>query len=112
MRKMYLLVLIPCCLLLATCYLFADVPHLISYQGRLTNATGVPITGAHNITFKLYTVPSGGSAIWTETQSLTLNADGLYNAMLGATTPFPGTVDFSTQYYLGIAVDGGAEICR
>ena len=112
MRKTHLLFLIPCYLLLATCCSFADVPRLISYQGRLTNAVGVPITGSHRITFKLYTVASGGLAIWTENQTTTLNAEGLYNVMLGDSTNFPLSVDYSVAYWLGIAVDGGAEICR
>jgi len=92
--------------------LFADVPHLLSYQGRLTDGTGTPLTGSHNITFQLYNAPSGGILLWTETQSLLLDADGTYSAMLGSITPFPPTVDFSVQYYLGVAVDGGAEIGR
>ncbi len=90
----------------------ADVPHLISYQGRLTNSSGVPLTGTHNITFRIYDAPSGGTLLWSETQSVTLNSDGLYDVMLGSVNPFPATLDFSKPYWLAISVDGGSEICR
>ncbi len=99
--------------LLLTSLLLADVPHLISYQGRLTNSSGVPLTGSHNITFTLYNAAVGGTALWTETHSgVVLNSDGLYNVMLGSVTPFPTTVDFSIRYWLAVSVDGGSEICR
>lgn len=91
----------------------AEIPHLISYQGRLTDDTGMPITGSHNITFALYDAEIGGVPLWVETHSsVFLNDDGLYNVMLGSVTPFPPTASFDRQYWLGISVDGGAEICR
>ena len=93
-------------------FAFADVPHLISYQGRLTDGSEFPLTGSYNITFRLYDTPSGGTTLWAETQNVTLNSDGLYNVMLGSVMPFPSTLDFSEQYWLGVSVDGGAEICR
>ena len=120
MRKMYLLlardnsplftsvVLV----MLFVSFVFADVPHLISYQGRLTDAGGAPITGSRNITFKLYDVASGGIALWSETQTVTLNSEGLYNVMLGSATPFPVSVDFSEQYWLAVEYPSGTEICR
>ncbi|MCD6595550.1 hypothetical protein J7L68_07745 [bacterium] len=116
MRKMYLNGLMSIVSLIAAIlfvgFVFADVPHLISYQGRLTNGSGVPLTGNHNITFRLYDASVGGTMLWSETQNTTLNSDGLYNVMLGDGTPFPISVDFSIPYWLAVSVDGGAEICR
>ncbi len=116
MRKMYVNVLMSIVALIAAILLigsaFADVPHLISYQGRLTNGSGVPLTGSHNITFRIYDAASGGTMIWSETQTVTLNSDGIYNVMLGSSTAFPTSLDFSKPYWLSISVDGGAEICR
>ncbi|RKZ28709.1 hypothetical protein DRQ26_00540 [bacterium] len=88
-----------------------QVPRLISYQGRLLNASGDTLTGTHTISFSLYDVSSGGSPLWTESHTVTLQA-GVYDVMLGSSTPFPSTVDFSKQYWLGISIDGGAELCR
>ena len=90
----------------------ADVPHLISYQGRLTNASGNPLTGTHNITFRIYDAASGGTMLWSETHTVTLNSEGLYDVMLGSINPFPASVDFSQPYWLAVSVDGGSELCR
>jgi len=92
-------------------FVSADVPRLISYQGRLTDGAGIPLAGVHNITFSLYTDPISGPAIWMETQTVAVSVKGLYNVMLGSIASL-SSIDFSQQYWLGIAVDGGAEICR
>jgi len=43
------------------------IPQVLSYQGRLTDATGVPVPdGEYSITFKLYTQPSSGNPFWSE----------------------------------------------
>ena len=102
-------------ILLGLGMLSADVPHLISYQGRLTDGAGTPLTGPHNITFRLYEgeFDPVGAAIWIETQmAVPLNSEGLYNVMLGDVTPFLAPVNFSRQYWLGVEADGGGEICR
>ncbi|MEO6131414.1 MAG: hypothetical protein ABIQ02_06170, partial [Saprospiraceae bacterium] len=42
----------------------------LSIQGILKKSNGVAVEdGIYNVTFKLYTAPNGGTAIWTETQS-------------------------------------------
>ncbi|MCD6418376.1 hypothetical protein J7M00_06295, partial [bacterium] len=105
MRKVYVF------LIVFVFVAFGQVPGLISYQGRLLNASGDTLTGTHTISFSLYDVSSGGSPLWTESHTVTLQA-GVYDVMLGSSTPFPSTVDFSKQYWLGISIDGGAEICR
>ena len=86
----------------------ADVPHLISFQGRLTTATGDTVTGNHDLTFKLY--DASGAELWSETHHDVPIVAGLYNVMLGSETPFPAAVDFSEQYYLGVTVGGGTEM--
>ena len=92
---------------------FADVPHLISYQGRLTDGAGTPITGSQNITFRLYDNAVGGTLMWTEAHAgVSLNADGLYNIMLGSITSFPPTLTFEEPYWLAVEHPPGSEICR
>jgi len=48
----------------------ATVTQNINYQGRLTDSSGNPLTGTYSMTFKLYTVPTGGSDFWHSTQSV------------------------------------------
>ena len=48
----------------------AQIPRTLSYQGILADTSGAPTRdGSYNFTFRLYTISSGGSSIWSETQS-------------------------------------------
>ncbi len=90
------------------------VPGLISYQGYLTEQAGKPVNGNTNIAFRLYSAPTGGTALWTEAYTGT-NAisvkDGLFNAHLGSLIPIPSTVwDNGEPLYLGVQVDSDAEM--
>jgi hypothetical protein len=55
----------------------------VGYQGRLTDASGSPINGSKTITLKLFTALSGGSPVYTETQSVNVT-NGLFNLALGS----------------------------
>jgi Chaperone of endosialidase len=79
----------------------------ISFQGALIGAGGQPlVNGNYNLTFKFYDVPTGGTALATSNVPNVPVAGGL------ASTPIP--VDaawFNSQTrYLGIAINGGAEL--
>ncbi|MCP4704699.1 MAG: hypothetical protein GY865_08825, partial [candidate division Zixibacteria bacterium] len=52
-------------LLLLAVGAFAQAPNEISYQGKLTNAHGDPITEASSVTFAIYATSTGGTAIYT-----------------------------------------------
>jgi len=69
----------------------AQVPHTLGYQGYLTNATGIPITATLSMQLKLYTVATGGAAIYSETQSVSI-ANGVSALIIGTPTAIPGTV--------------------
>lgn len=86
-----------------------DVPQTMSYQGVLTDGSGTPLSGSHSLTFSLYPVPVGGTAIWTETHTTEL-VQGGYSVILGSATPL--AVPFDQPYHLGLSVDGGAELSR
>ncbi|MCC7361888.1 MAG: hypothetical protein IT317_20560 [Anaerolineales bacterium] len=84
----------------------------LGYQGRLTDANGLPINGTVSITFKLFTQSSGGSAQFTETQDVTV-VNGLFNAGIGDATA-NGTYDlkgidpalFAQPLWLEITIEG------
>jgi hypothetical protein len=74
------------------------VPYLINYQGRLTDASGQPLSnGTYAVQFRLWNKPlpgqAGESLVWGQQSKVTL-VDGVFNAILGA----PG----------GIAIQGAA----
>ena len=102
-------VLLPLLALLSSTASAVAVPSLLTQQGRLSDATGAPISGAKTFTFAIYSSASGGTPLWSEQQSLTLD-EGFFSARLGEVTPLPtGTFD-GTVRYLGVAVDADPEM--
>ncbi|MCK4427372.1 MAG: tail fiber domain-containing protein [candidate division Zixibacteria bacterium] len=85
----------------------AAVPHLINYQGMLTDDAGDPITDTLNIEFKIYDSQTLGNLKWSETQTDVSIIDGLFNVVLGSVNPID-TLSFSENYWLEIKV--GTEV--
>jgi hypothetical protein len=85
------------------------IPQMMSYQGKLTDTLGQPVQDTtYIVTFNLYTVSSGGSAFWAETQSVKTRG-GLFSVLLGSVTPI-GSVPAAGALYLGMNVSGGVEM--
>ena len=62
----------------------AQVPSLINYQGRLTNANGDPVTGSKNFAISIYDAVTGGTLLYTETiGAVTLDDNGVYSFQFG-----------------------------
>jgi hypothetical protein len=86
------------------------IPHLINYQGTLTDGGGTPITVATSVVFKIWDDPGAGTMQWSETQVVTPNAAGVFSVLLGSTVPIPASVFESDDAYLGITVDADPEM--
>ncbi len=85
------------------------IPQMLSYQGKLTDTLGVPVSDtSYQVTFRLYTVPTGGTSFWSETQTVQTQ-DGLFSVLLGSVAQIE-SVPISGSLYLGMAVAGGAEL--
>jgi len=84
----------------------------INFQGKLTNTDGTNVTnGTYSIVFSIYTVSSGGSNVWTETQPSVSVTDGIFQVSLGSVTALPGSVDFnSNSLFLGVKVGADLEM--
>lgn len=96
-------------LLLMSCVAEAAPPDTLGYQASLADASGQPITGTRNITFRLYDVANGGTPLWTETQN-NLTIDGGNLAIeLGLSTPLPRNA-FGRKLYLGVQIQGDSEM--
>lgn len=81
----------------------------LSVQGTLKNADGTSVAdGNYNMTFRLYTASSGGTAVWTESQSNVPVRAGVYSVRLGVITPI--NITFTENLFLGTTVGNGAEI--
>jgi hypothetical protein len=82
----------------------AAVPRVINFQGYLVGSGSTPVDGSVAMVFRLYTVPSGGTAIYTETLPSVTVTNGSFSALIGSLTPIPPSVLFDQQYYLGVTV--------
>lgn len=88
----------------------ADVPALISYQGLLADAGGVPVAdGSYSVTFTIYDAASGGNTQWTGTQNI-MTSNGRFDVLLGSLNPIVDTVFNGTTRYLGLTVGGDPEM--
>ncbi|MCC6962021.1 MAG: hypothetical protein IT585_02095, partial [candidate division Zixibacteria bacterium] len=84
--------------------LFA-VPESFNYQARLTDSTGALVAdGSYTFTFRAYSLPFGGSPLWSESQVLYVAA-GLLSCRVGATLPIPESVLELPELYLSIQIN-------
>ena len=87
---------------------YGGVPRLLSYEGVLTNSSGAPVSdGAYNVTFGIYNAQTGGTALWSESQSATTK-NGLFAILLGSSSSLD--LDFNQDYWLGIRVGSDSEM--
>jgi hypothetical protein len=86
----------------------AAVPGTLTQQGRLLDSGGMPVAGQVSFVFTIYDAATAGTALWTESQMITLE-DGYFSARLGDTTAIPGTVFTGPIRYLGIKVATDSE---
>jgi hypothetical protein len=118
-RKMIVTMLTACAVLAALCAtgaagaspsgqgavlpgLASAVGSKISYQGRLSDPAGNPLTGSYDIKFELYTAPSGGTKLWEQTRAGVSVQNGLFNVQLDITP-----ANFNGQaLWLAITVNG------
>ncbi|MER0439050.1 hypothetical protein [Emticicia sp. W12TSBA100-4] len=78
----------------------------ISLQGFLKDANGKAVAdGSQTITFKLYTQEAGGTAEWTEEQTINVFG-GVYSTHLGKTVPLENLNWGAATYYVGVTVQG------
>lgn len=92
----------------------AGILEQLPFQARLTNPDGTVVAdGSYGVVFKIYTVASGGSAVWTESHtggSQVTTVDGVFSTMLGSITSLSG-IDFNQDtYYIGITVGADPEM--
>jgi hypothetical protein len=86
------------------------VPSVVGFEGFLADASGNPIqpSGLYSVTFAVYGVDTGGTALWSETQSVDVQ-NGLYAVQLGKITPLTAGL-FSGDRWIGVQMDGQTEI--
>ena len=109
LRRALLLVTLAC---LFASLAIAAVPTSITVQGKLTDASGVPLSGGiKQFTFKIFNAASGGAEIWPngagELQFIVSDANGLWSANAGSSVPLNDLVFSDTIRWLEITVTDG-----
>jgi len=86
----------------------AQTTPTISYQGELLN-NGAPASGMTTIKVLIYQSATGGTPLYTETDTVNV-VNGIFNVAIGSITPLLPTLDFRKQYYLAISINSSAEL--
>jgi hypothetical protein len=93
----------------------ADVPRSINVQGRLTDTSGAPVAeGAKTFTFYIFDAEAGGVEIWPgdgqgESQVIATDANGVWNALVGANVTLTEAVFQDTSRWLEVTIDDGVS---
>lgn len=85
----------------------ASAPELINVQGKLSDASGVPVNGQAQFTFVIFDAEVSGNELWREGPLTLTLTRGIYNVLLGSTATLPSTIFTSgSSRYLEITVNG------
>lgn len=100
-----------CVLLLLVAVAWADIPQNFNVQGVLTDTKGNALENTtKKVIFRLFTVESGGVAIFTSAQKdVKTDEWGIFNEVVET---FPDTIDFNSKYYLEIDIEGIGPLTR
>ena len=63
----------------------AVVPKLVRFSGSFRPANGMPAQPVESVTLSVYADQTGGNPLWQEIQNVSLDADGHYSVLMGAT---------------------------
>jgi hypothetical protein len=84
------------------------VPAVVRYSGTLPGR----LEGRASVRFSIYAEAQGGSALWTENQTVSVDKDGKFTALLGASSSngLPQAVfGDGHAHWLGVEAEGGGE---
>ena len=85
----------------------ADIPPIISYQGKATDSGGNPVPdGNYNIRFRIYDDPVAGNLKWDSGTHSESVSDGVFSVLLGE-APHPSIgLPFDDYYWLLVTFAG------
>lgn len=90
---------------------FANIPISVTQQGKLLDDSGEPMTGDVDLEFTLYDSATGGTILWSDSISTTLDDNGVYSVTLGdSAQPIDSELLMGGEVYLALAVNGADEM--
>ncbi len=95
----------------------AEAPPFVNFQGKLTDASGVPVAdGSYNLRFRIYSAATGdagdpcaATCVWEELQSVS-TLSGNYNVLLGSVSPLTASVFGGAERYIGVRIGADSEM--
>ncbi|MBI4356229.1 MAG: four helix bundle protein [Candidatus Omnitrophica bacterium] len=87
---------------------YAQVPHVIRYQGTATDGAGVALEGPYTVTCRLYDAATGGAKLWEEVTPNVAMASGRFALSLGTVTPL--NLPFDRDYWVSIELNQDGEM--
>ena len=96
---------------ISTASAIAVVPPMISYQGKLMQPSGAPVPdGTKSMQFAIYDVPTGGTALWSETNDSVQVKGGLFSVLLGSVVNLPANIFDASSRFFGVKVGSDPEM--
>ena len=91
----------------------ADIPQIISYQGKVTDSGGVPVTdGSYAMRFRIFDASSGGTLKWDSNDRSVTVSGGVFSMVLGETPQPIVNLPFDEDYWLEVTIDGDIQSPR
>ena len=88
----------------------AEIPQVISYQGKVTDTSGVPVSdGDYSMTFTIYNAESGGTSPWNSGSLPVPVSDGIFSVLLGDTGQPALDLEFDEDYWLEVNISGDVQ---
>lgn len=86
------------------------LPHSIMQEGLVTDDDGRPVDGVHRLRVRLYPQRQGGAAVFDEVHPAVEFFQGYYAIAIGAVEELPVDLFLADGLWLGLTIDGGAEL--
>ena len=91
----------------------AEIPQMISYQGKVTDGSGMPVAdGNYVMRFQIYDVITGGSPLWDSAPRVVSVSDGIFDIVLGQSPQDSIDLPFNQDYWLQITIGGDDQTPR
>jgi hypothetical protein len=90
--------------------LYAGVPQMINYQGKITTPAGALVDTTVGMTFTIYDDSSSGNVLWADTLDSVAVEKGIFSVLLGSVNPIPDSVFDGNVRYLGTKVGTDTEM--
>lgn len=81
------------------------VPQVMHYSGYLTDASDEPVTGSYNGEFSIWNQETGGSKLWSESQTIEVQ-NGLFNVTVGKQNSIPSALFENDMLWLQVTISG------